>query len=108
MSALNRLPLDEQRRFKQSVVDLIRFHQRPEEIRTCARPKYDTLGRWLSLARRAETSLTRALDKLWPHLEAAMTGRSRVGWWYVLFVATLLTILVTSQFVIWYQRCFLG
>jgi hypothetical protein len=106
MSTLNRLPLDEQRRFKQSVVDLIRYHQRSEEIRTCARPKYDTLGGLLAVLRRIEITLTRALDNLWPHLEAALTGRSRVGRWYALCMATLLTILVTSQFVIWYRRVF--
>ena len=61
--------------------------------------------RILAVARRAEASLLRWHDRvLWPWLEAALTGRSRAGRWYALYVATLLTLVVVSQFVIWWGR----
>ena len=64
-----------------------------------------TVDRILAVARRAETSLLRWHDRvLWPWLEAALTGKSCAGRWYALYVATLLTLVVVSQFVMWWGR----
>jgi hypothetical protein len=79
---------------------------RPEEIGTLRTRA--SIDRILALLRRIEIALTRALDELWPHLEAALTGRSRVCRWYWFLMVGLLTILVTSQFVMWYRRCFVN
>lgn len=73
--------------------------------------KYPTasVDRLLALLRRAEIAAERWFDReLWPWLEATMLEHSRVGYWFRLWVAGLLTLVVVSQFVIWYQRVFLG
>ena len=77
-------------------------------IWTYTRRKSNALDRLLALLRRAEISVARALDNLWPHIEAALTGKSRACRWYALWMALLLTLVVVSQFVMWYRRYFLS
>lgn len=108
MTTLNSLPKEQRIAIKRALASMIPpgACDRRAELRTYLRTwPAGTVDRLLALLRRAETSLLRWHDRvLWPWLEAALTGKSCAGRWYALYVATLLTLVVVSQFVMWWGR----
>ena len=63
-----------------------------------------TVDRILSLLRRVERWVDRVL---WPWMEATLLERNSVHLWFKWCLALLLTLVVTSQVVMWCRRVFL-